>query len=191
MRQARLIAVVAVAALGSVDLAASGPLGIYGIIEKVVFEPNEQSPEQVQVWGVFAYVDGAGSAGGATSAPRRGYLYLALPSRVSSSPAQVETIRREWADLKAVAGTGDAVGFGQWGYIGGFGGLSPDAANTNPPYILERAPWGGERTDLRVRTATEAPANPAAYETNTGVVKLTAAGSHAAVVKQLKDTLRR
>jgi hypothetical protein len=30
---------------GATHLAASGPLGIYGIVERVVFEPNETTPE--------------------------------------------------------------------------------------------------------------------------------------------------
>ena len=50
--------------LWAVSLSASGPVGIYGIIDKVVFEPNEQNAERLQVWGVFAYVDGGASTGG-------------------------------------------------------------------------------------------------------------------------------
>ena len=42
-----------------------------------------------------------------------------------------------------------------------------------------------------MRPATEAPSNPATYQTETGVVKLNEAGSHAAVVKQLRDALKR
>jgi hypothetical protein len=42
---------------------------------------------------------------------------------------------------------------------------------------------------LRVRLSSEAPAAPAAYQTNAGIVRLAADGSHAAIVKQLKDAL--
>ncbi len=55
-------------------LIASGPVGIYGIVEKVVFEPNERSPERIQVWGAFAYVDGGANSGLGVSAVKRGYL---------------------------------------------------------------------------------------------------------------------
>lgn len=185
MRTARLVVAAAAAWLVAAPLSASGPLGIYGIVDKVVFEPGDQAPQRVQVWGAFAYVDGGD--GGSVSAARRGYLYFTLPQRVAATPRQVELIRREWADLKAVAGTGQAVGFGRWGYVGWFGGLSPDTLNVGPPYALERAPQGGAQTDLRVRPASERPANPAAYETNTGVVKLTDGGSHAAIIKELRD----
>lgn len=103
--------------------------------------------------------------------------------------SRVEAVRKEWLDLKAVAGTGQAIGFGSWGYIGGFGGLQPDTRTSMPPYILERSPRGGAQTDLRVRPESEAPTLPATYQTNVGIVKLTERGSHAAIVKQLKDSL--
>jgi hypothetical protein len=102
----------------------------------------------------------------------------------------IETIKKEWADLQSVAGTGQAIAFGKWGYIGGFGGLQPDTRGTRPPYILESSP-GNPQTDLRVRPASEAPAGPAQYQTNAGIVKLAETGSHAAIVQQLKDALKR
>ena len=170
---------------GAVNLGASGPLGIYGIVEKVVFEPNEQSPERIQVWGAFAYVETSVVGQSMTvSSPKRGYLYFRLGGAADT------LVRNEWADLKSVAGTGQAVGFGRWGYIGRFDGLHPDAANPKPPYILERAP-GNPVTDLRVRPASETPARPALYQIDSGVVKLSASGSHAAIVEQLRAALRR
>jgi hypothetical protein len=173
------LAVAVVAGVAS----ASGPLGVYGIVEKVVFEPDERNPQRVQVWGAFAYAEHRTPR---LSPVTRGYLYFRLPE-YGESP---DTVRREWADLKAVAGTGQAVGFGSWGYIGAFDALRPDAARSRPPYILERVPSGGEYTDLRVRPASERPSSPAAYQTNTGVVTLSADGSHAALVRQLKDALK-
>ena len=190
MTAVRILAIVLVL-FGGVRLLASGPLGIYGIVEKLVFEPNDTAPERVQVWGAFAYVDVGAGRDQAVSPARRGYLYFTLPTRMHATPVQVAIIRQEWADLAAVAGTGQAVGFGTWGYVGGFAALLPDGSNTSPPYVLERAPRGGERTDLRVRPASERPATPAAYETNAGVVKLTSGGSHAAIIKQLRDALQR
>src|SRR5687767_15768849 len=101
MTTRKLILAFVVLLAGAVNLGASGPLGIYGIVEKVVFEPNEQSPERIQVWGAFAYVETSVVGQSLTvSKPVRGYLYFRLGA---SSDALV---RNEWADLKAVAGTG-------------------------------------------------------------------------------------
>ena len=51
-----LSAALAVAAAGVVT-SASGPVGIYGIVQRVVFEPSERAPERLQVWGAFAYAE--------------------------------------------------------------------------------------------------------------------------------------
>jgi len=173
-------------------VAASGPVGIYGIVEKVVLEPDAQSPERIQVWGAFAYVNGA-EQGLEISPVKRGYLYFKLPTVIAgfTNQSQVDIVKREWADLKAVAGTGQAIGFGRWGYIGSFGGLQPDSRGIKPPYILERVPQGGAHTDLRVRPEAESPREPATYQTNAGIVKLSEQGSHADIVKQLKSALKR
>jgi hypothetical protein len=168
---------------------ASGPVGIFGVIERVVFEPDEATAERVQVWGAFVYADGGEAT--ETSPVGRGYLYFRLPASSLARPGELDLVRREWQDLKAVAGTGQAVAFGQWGYIGGFSGLRPDASRTNPPYILERAPQGGAQADLRVRSASESPSRPAAYQTNAGIVKLPDGGSHAEVVRVLRSALAR
>jgi hypothetical protein len=173
--------------LGVAALSASGPIGIFGVVEKVVFEPGEANAERVQVWGAFAYVDGGPSRALAASPARRGYLYFRLDP--SAAPAQRDAIRTEWADLKSVAGTGQAVGFGNWGYIGAFGSLDPSTRSNMPPYILEMYPGRGETTDMRVRPASEPPAAPAVYQTNAGVVKISDQGNHAAIVKLLKDAL--
>jgi hypothetical protein len=184
---ARLASVAAGVLIGVNGLSASGPIGIFGLIEKVVFEPNEPGAERVQVWGSFAYVEGGTGRATAASVARGGYLYFRLDPQ--ATPAQRDTVRTEWADLKAVAGTSQVVGFGNWGYIGGFGGLDPSVRSTTPPYILEMYPGRGEMTDLRVRPASESPASPAVYQTNAGVVKISDQGNHAAVVKALKAAL--
>ena len=48
---------------------------------------------------------------------------------------------------------------------------------------------GNPLTDLRVRPSTEQPSNAAPYQLNVGVVKLSATGSHAAVVQKLREAL--
>jgi hypothetical protein len=181
-----VIAVTVLLAAG-VILNASGPMGLYGIIDKVVFEPNDSAPERMQLWGAFAYVEGQSTTGLQTSAAKRGYLYFRLPDGAES---QLTAVKREWADLKSVAGTGQAVAFGRWGYIGGFGALQPDTKPTRPSMIYENVPRGGADADLRVRPQSEAPASPTAYQPNVGVVRLTEA-SHAAIIKQLKDAVKK
>jgi hypothetical protein len=197
--------VIAVALLATTKHpSASGPVGIYGIVERVVFEPDDRTPERAQVWGVFAHVNGcapdskwetqapvecsavaarAGAANGTGMSPaRRGYLYFKIPEVAAGlfTAADVDRVRREWRDLAAVAGTGQAVAFGRWGFVGNIAALN----------VYERAPQGGTYADVRVRNASDAPASPATYQTNAGVVRLSAEGSHASVVALLKAQLR-
>ena len=171
--------------LAVAPLARSGGVGIYGIVEKVVMEPNETVPERIQVWGSFAYVETSAGFGTMVSAARRGYLYFRLEAPAYGGPFDPRVVRNEWADLKAVAGTGQAVGFGSWGYIGRFAELQPD----RKPYVYEQSA-GRPYADLRVRPATEPPANPVLYLTDTGLVKLSDRGSHAAILQRLRDALK-
>jgi hypothetical protein len=71
---------------------ASGPVGIYGIVERVVFEPSEQSPERIRVFGAFALVDGGVSNPLGATAATRGYLYFSLlhefRNRETTGPGQ-------------------------------------------------------------------------------------------------------
>jgi hypothetical protein len=103
-----LLSVCAVVAFNVIRAEASDPVGIYAIVEKVVFEPNDQAPERIQIWGAFALSDA--QHGDGYLAPQRGYLYYSLPS--NRVPGQREAALKEWADLKKVAGTGDAIAFG-------------------------------------------------------------------------------
>ena len=107
------------------------------------------------------------------------------------TPADLTTIRREWNDLKAVAGTDEAVGFGEWVYVGRFADPAQGGQMRFFENVLDRTTGAvrGVPIDLRVRPATETPANPISYQTNAGVVKLGAAGSQAAIVTQLRAAL--
>jgi hypothetical protein len=191
MKRPKFLLWVAALLISSAVLFASGPIGFYGIVEKVVFEPTAEAPERIQLFGAFMYVEGAGQ-GLAVSSAKRGYLYFRIRSDIPgfTSEAQVEVTKKEWADLKAVAGTGQAIAFGRWGYIGGFGVLQPDAVASPPSFLYENKPSGGARADLRVRPASEAPSQPATYQTDAGIVKLSDTGSHAAIVKALRDALK-
>ena len=98
-----LIVLLAVMAAGTVQSFASDPIGVYALINKVVLEPNETMPERIQIWGDFAIATGRNDQ---YTPPKSGYLYLKL------NPEKPEVCRKEWADLKSVAGTDQVVGFG-------------------------------------------------------------------------------
>lgn len=154
---------------------ASDPVGIYGIVEKVVFEPNEQSPERIQIWGAFAAVEGTGQG---FFNVKKGYLYFV-------DPVRSDIIRKEWRDLKAIAGTGQAIAFSNWAYLGNLA-RQPGERASHGFYL----PGGGYVIDLRVRPESEPLASPASYSVNAGLVKLPNEGSHSAIVKLLKDALK-
>jgi hypothetical protein len=116
--QIRLAAVVApilamTAWLGVVH--ASGPLGVYALVDKVTFEPNAEKPERIRISGVFIAAKETPDNSTVYGDPQRGYLYLAL-SRTKADVAQQDVndalARREWSDLKSMAGTRQVVGFG-------------------------------------------------------------------------------
>ena len=84
LRRARSVLVLAAClAVAAVQVRASGPISIYAIVEKVVFEPNDRAPERVQVWGVFSVVEtgNPGTYGQAYSQPERGYADAAVRPR--------------------------------------------------------------------------------------------------------------
>jgi len=120
-------------------------------------------------------------------------MYFTLPglTQASANPAVRDTIRKEWADLKALAGTNQAIGFGRWGYIAGFASLDPEKLPTAPSFLYHNVPSGGAASDLRVRPASEPPAKPAMYQTNAGIVKLSDQGNQAELVKQLREALKK
>jgi hypothetical protein len=99
-----MLSVVAVSGLGAGRLTASDPIGVYAVVDKVVFEPSESAPERVQVWGAFSLADTKNNDD--YTEPKKGYLYYSCPAN------QARTCANEWNDLKSVAGTGTGVGFG-------------------------------------------------------------------------------
>ncbi|MEK6322446.1 MAG: hypothetical protein AABN33_12270 [Acidobacteriota bacterium] len=83
---------------------ASDWIGIYARIDKVVFEPNATAPERIQIWGAFTLASKQDRNSYETA--KRGYLYYSL------KPGKEEVCQKEWADLKAIAGTDQIIGFG-------------------------------------------------------------------------------
>ena len=94
---------VALLSVGAARALASDPVGVYALVDKVVFEPNETNPERVQIRGAFAIAEGYGYT---YKRAERGFLYYKV------NPDKPTACRNEWADLKAVAGTGQIVAFG-------------------------------------------------------------------------------
>jgi hypothetical protein len=89
--------------LGAGRALASDPVGIYALVDKVVFEPNTAKPERIQIWGAFAIAEGYGYT---YKKAERGFLYYKVNADNPTS------CRNEWNDLKSVAGTGQIVAFG-------------------------------------------------------------------------------
>jgi hypothetical protein len=182
----RIVMVTAVLLVALTSLGASGSdLGIFGILEKVVCEPDEAHAERVQLWGVFGYTNRAKSV----TSVERGYLYFRIPNRdeVNDSEITATLVRREWADLKKMAGTGQAVGWTVFG-ANGRASVTPGAAGSSDAAFT---PANTAPISLRVRPASEPPTSPALYRIDTGVTKISATGTHAELVKQLQEALRK
>ena len=108
MKTASIVALIcAVLVLSTTVVTAKrGTIGIYAIVDKVAFEPDEKSPERIRIWGVF--VVPVPMSSGQYKAPQRGYLYFRL------APGMERVAKQDWDDLKAVAGTGQGIGFAQY-----------------------------------------------------------------------------
>jgi hypothetical protein len=142
--------------LVSVNSTGSELVGIYALVDRVVLEPNDQSPEKIQIWGTISTSRDPANA-------KRGYLYFRAPFQ---SDLRDLTLK-EWKDLKAVAGTGQAVAFGQhYFYL--------DQQSAADAYV---------KAMPRVRPATEKPSAADGYPLNIGVSKL----MDITVVNQLKS----
>ena len=114
---------------------APDPVGAYCILEQVVFEPSDTAPARIQMWGAFADADASAPSGYRHAAP--GYRYYSCPA------GRMDSCTSEWADLRWIAGTGKAIGYG-----------------------LRTGRMG------RLRKADEAIASPDAYPIDGGLVKV-------------------
>jgi hypothetical protein len=131
----------------------SDKTGVYARVDKVILEPNATSPERILIWGAFAL---ANKEDNNTFGPaQRGYLYF------SCKPGKEEVCRKEWADLKSVAGTGQIVGFG-----------------------------GRFESRPRVRKGEEKAANPDEYPLNIGVFRVSERRSGYPPIPELKSLPR-
>ena len=155
MRLSRIggVMVLAACALTTVTLRASDFVGVYAVVEKVVLEPSDTAPQRVQIWGAFALSDG--QRGSNYGPAQRGYLYYSCPA------GQEATCRREWEDLKSVAGKDIGVGLGQ-----------------------------RYKATGRIRKADDKPASPDVYPIERGIVRLSAGHDSLVVIDRIKAVLR-
>jgi hypothetical protein len=98
-------------------------IGIYAVVDQVTFEPDGVSPTLVRISGVFVVPVPVSS--GDYRPPRRGYLYFQI------RPGMEQATRKDWNELKSIAGTGQVVGFGQYWVP------NPDDPTGNPHHSLE------------------------------------------------------
>jgi hypothetical protein len=99
----RIAGALILAMVATAVVVASDRVGVYGIVDKVILEPNAENPERVQIWGAFAVA--TRNDNDLYDAVHRGYLYF----RVADSP---QLARAEWNDLKSVADGKRVVAFG-------------------------------------------------------------------------------
>ena len=76
-RKVVILSTVVILLLVQISLAQNGNIGIYGIVDKVVFGTEESSPERIQIWGLFIVPVPISS--GWYKAPPRGVLYFSIP----------------------------------------------------------------------------------------------------------------
>jgi len=168
----RSLFVLSIAALLGSSLMADGPVGVYAMVQKVVFEPSETEPTAIQVWGVFVWVDGGLKSPGPINLPQRGYMYFKLPA----GPTDIAAARKQWAEIRAIADTSQIIAFGDWNYVGPFENL--------------HVPVAGGQEDVRVRRQNEMPARPISYPIRSGLVKVANDPAHESLRTLMKAFLQ-
>ena len=184
------LSVISTLLLATVMLSASGEVGVYAIVSKVVLEPNDTAPERIQIWGAFTLVDKDITTGKQTLTPQRGYMYFTL----SGSASRKDVALKEWTDFKSIAGTGQAVAFGRFFYIGRFADELISRPAGSVPYVLmggDPVSFNGSHGENPVRAESVTPASPNAYPLNMGLTKLSSTGTLAAVVEQLQAAIKK
>ena len=85
---------------------AGGPPPVCMAVDKLVFEPNEEAPTRVQIWGTFALLNGSKAGYGE---PMRRYLYY------TAAPGKEAECRKEWAKLKKLLAERHLISYGMCG----------------------------------------------------------------------------
>jgi hypothetical protein len=163
------LSTVVVFLLAQLSLAKNANIGIYGIVDRVVFEPDQDVPERIQIWGLFVVPMPISS--GLYKAPQRGVLYFSIPSD------RKEIARKEWMELSKLAGSGQILGFTQY-WVG------------NPS-----DPQGNPHKSLVIQVHKNLPlASPDAYPLGIGVLEIDGGRKpedhERQIITQLKETPR-
>jgi len=126
-------------------------VGVYALVDRVVLEPNGAAPERIQLWGAFAIANPGDR--NTYLPPERGYFYYSL------TPGKEEACRREWADFKATAGTGQVIGFGAREYPKGRLRRASEKAEAPDPYPVASGltRWMSQREWMSQRPTNYAP----------------------------------
>jgi hypothetical protein len=101
MRTAIVAATLAVIGI-AIGVEASDRIGVYAVVDRVVFEPAGAAPERVQIWGAFAVA--TPNDRDLYQPVQRGYLYF-------TTTESKDLTRAEWNDLKSLAATKRIVAF--------------------------------------------------------------------------------
>lgn len=147
---ATLVACFALSLLSIKTNAYSDWIGIYARIDKVVLEPNDTAPERIQIWGAFAFASKQDR--NSYDPAKRGYLYYSL------RPGKEDVCRKEWSDFKAIAGTGQVIGFG-----------------------------GRDLQPSRLRKAEDKVSDPDVYPVGWGLIKMSDRGTDYAPIRELRS----
>jgi hypothetical protein len=124
-----------------VEARAGGPPPVCMAIDKLVFEPNEESPARVQIWGTFSFL----KEKTAYSKPVQGYLYYTLAS------GKEEQCRKEWATLKQLVADKHVVAFGICGSPRVDGHLRKSMEKPHAPVVFPLSEQGFSNGDSWAR----------------------------------------
>ena len=141
-------------------------VGIYGIVERIAFEPNEESSQRIKIYGAFTVPLPMSSF--QRRPVQRGYLYFAMV------PGMEAATKKEWADLLVVAGTGLGIGFGQY-------------------WVKSADPTSNTHSALDVKVHGENEAGlPEPYppSLSSGIVKMDKYENEPEILAQLQEALR-
>ena len=103
MKSAACLIGLLVVCVMTADVRAGGPPPVCMAVDKLVFEPNENTPVRIQIWGSFSLLNDTKDSYGQ---PVRGYLYY------SAAPGKEEECRKEWAKLKKLVAEQHLVSYG-------------------------------------------------------------------------------
>jgi hypothetical protein len=138
-----MVGLCTIAFLATAVAHASDRVSVYAKVDRVVLAPSAEAPDTIQIFGVFSVAQPNNPNDYRPAA--RGYLYY-------TAGTNRDAARREWADLKSIAGSGQVVAFG--------------------------SRWEGTP---RVRDTGETPSTPDEYAVNTGVTKINGRTDYAPV----------